>query len=124
MASKRRMSVSVLNRTIPMALIAGMMLVAGCVAESPEVTIDDPVLVEGRTIYTRNCASCHSPSGDGGVGLKLSEGAVIDSFPTIEAQIELVRDGRNNMPAYGDRLTEEQIEAVVRYTREVLATAA
>ena len=120
MASKRQMSVSAITRTILMTLLGAMLLVTGCVAESPEVTIDDPVLVEGRDIYTRNCASCHGPAGDGGVGLKLSEGAVIETFADIEAQIELVRDGRNNMPAYGDRLTEEQIDAVVRYTREVL----
>ncbi len=120
MASKRSMAVPMLRRTAPIAVVIMSFVVAGCVAESPEVVIDDPVLIEGRDIYVRNCASCHGPAGDGGVGRKISGGAVVDAFPAIEAQIELVRDGRNNMPAYGDRLTAEQIEAVVRYTREVL----
>lgn len=114
MSAPGRMIVSVLT-----AIVAALVL-AACVGDPPEVTIDDPVLQEGRDIYRQNCASCHGASGDGGVGRKLSEGAVADQFPGIEDQIDLVVNGRNAMPAYGERLSEAEIEAVVRYTREVL----
>ncbi len=104
---------------VAMAVVAALVLGA-CVGDPPEVTIDDPVLEQGRDIYRINCASCHGVSGDGGVGLKLSEGTVADRFPVIEDQIDLVTNGRDAMPAYVDRLSEEEIDAVVRYTREVL----
>ena len=101
-------------------VLVGSFALAACVAEPPEVTIDDPVLFEGRDVYARNCASCHGADGGGGIGLRLNEGLVVERFPNIEDQIQLVNEGRNNMPSYRDRLTEEQIDAVVRYTREVL----
>lgn len=102
-------------------MIAGMIVVlAACGDAPPEVLSDDPVLAEGRDIYARNCASCHSPTGAGGVGPRLNEGAVVAAYPDIAEQIALVASGRNNMPAFGDRLTAEQQEAVARYIREVL----
>ncbi|MEM7273058.1 MAG: cytochrome c [Actinomycetota bacterium] len=112
------MAGTVWRRAAPVAVIS--LALAACVAGPPEVTIDDPVLIEGRDIYARVCASCHGPAGDGGVGLKLSDGAAVAAFPDIEDQIALVAEGRNNMPAYGDRLTPEQQRAVVRYIREIL----
>ncbi len=101
-----------------MAVVVGL---SACSTERPpEVSIDDPELVQGREVYARACASCHGASGGGGVGLKLSEGAVVEAFPDIEAQIALVAEGRNNMPAFGDRLSVEDQRAVARYTREAL----
>lgn len=104
---------------IAITLVATLLMVA-CVGVSPEVTIDDPVLVEGRDIYSRNCASCHGASGNGGVGRALSGGAVVENYPDIADQIDLVASGKGTMPAYVDRLSGAEIEAVVRYTREVL----
>ncbi|MEM7322507.1 MAG: c-type cytochrome [Actinomycetota bacterium] len=102
------------------AAVAVAAFVTGCAAPPPEVTGDDPELVLGRDVFARNCASCHGSAGGGGVGSQLSEGVVIEAFPTIEAQIAMVAEGRNNMPAFGDRLTEEEQRAVARYIREIL----
>lgn len=93
---------------------------AACSPAPPEVTIDDPELVEGRDIYAKNCASCHGTDGGGGVGRRLNGGLVATTYPDIADQIELISDGRGTMPAYMGRLTEDQIRAVSRYTREVL----
>lgn len=100
--------------------IASALSLVGCVGEPPEVTVDDPELVAGRAIYGANCASCHSANGGGGLGTKLNEGSVVAAFPEIEDQITLVADGRDRMPAFVGRLTDEELRAVVRYTREVL----
>lgn len=100
--------------------VAGGSVLGACAGSPPEVTSEDPVLVEGRDIYARNCASCHGTAGDGGVGGQLSGGEAAAKYPDIEDQIELVANGRDNMPAYAGRLSAEELEAVVRYTREVL----
>lgn len=112
------------RRTLWKALLVAALALVGlsaCTAAAPPaVSIDDPELVRGREVYARSCASCHGAAGGGGVGLKLSEGAVIEAFPDLEAQIDMVAEGRNNMPAFGDRLSIEDQRAVARYIREVL----
>ncbi len=85
----------------------------------PQAPADDAQLVEGQDIYARSCASCHGVSGQGGRGSKLA-GTVSSTYPDIDDQIAVVTDGRNSMPAFGGRLSDDEIEAVVRYTREVL----
>lgn len=109
------------RRTIFIAAVAAAVLGLGaCVSPPPEVTVDDPELVQGRDVYARSCASCHGASGGGGVGLKLNDGAAVEAFPGIEEQIKFVADGRNNMPGFGDRLSAEDQRAVARYIREIL----
>jgi mono/diheme cytochrome c family protein len=94
-------------------------------------------LEEGGEIYAQFCATCHGASGGGGVGPELAGGAVLETFPTIEAHLEWVFNGSaaaengtygaNNkasaggMPAFGESLTAEQLLAVVRYEREILS---
>lgn len=124
MAKNRWMSVAVAARsrllsTLLVVVIAGLWLVA-CAAPPPEVGIDDQELVEGRELYARNCVSCHGSDGGGGVGRKLKDGAVVAAYPNIKDQIDLIANGKGSMPAYVGRLTGEQMEAVARYTREVL----
>lgn len=87
----------------------------------PAAPADDPVLVEGREIYIRNCASCHGASGGGGRGPQLNGGRVLTLYPEIDDQVSLVSAGRNNMPAFDEKFSDAQLEAVVRFTREVLA---
>lgn len=99
--------------------VSGLVL-AACVGEPPEVTVDDPELVEGRTVYGANCASCHGADGGGGVGQELHDGAMVQAYPDIEDQIDVINDGRNQMPGFAGRLSDDEIRAVVRYTREVL----
>ncbi len=105
-------------------LIAVCLLGAGCGGTAPEVAEGaDPALSEGRSIWVAQCASCHGASGGGGRGPKLSEGEVLDRFPEVADQVDLVLNGKGAMPSYAGRLSDEQIESVVRYTREVLAVA-
>lgn len=103
-----------------LALVLATVWLAACSGGPPEVAVDDPELVSGRNIYARNCASCHGSSGGGGVGPKLSEGAVVVAYPNIEDQIDLISNGRGRMPGYMGRLSGEEMQAVARYTREIL----
>ena len=75
--------------------------------------------VDGATIYADDCAVCHGADGGGGVGPALSGGAVVAAFPEVADQVTVVAEGRGGMPSSGDRLTPEQIDAVVAYTRSL-----
>ena len=110
-------------------LMAAIFLCAALVACSsagvPEVPAGpdgkpDPVLVAGRQVYVERCANCHGDDGGGGRGSRLSDGVTLARYPGIAEQIGVVADGVRAMPAFADVLTPEQIEAVTRFTREVL----
>ena len=77
--------------------------------------------VDGAAVFGRSCAGCHGGDGSGGIGPRLAGGRVVVAFPDAEDQIAVVSDGRGGMPAFGERLTPDEIAAVVEYTRTVLA---
>jgi mono/diheme cytochrome c family protein len=74
----------------------------------------------GDAIFRTNCSACHGAAGEGSIGPKLAGGAVVRKFPEIADQIALVSNGRGIMPAWSGRLSSDEIEAVVRYTRDGL----
>ena len=74
----------------------------------------------GEEVFQKNCASCHGRSGGGGMGPELADGAVVDRYPDPSEHRDVVVDGRGAMPAWGDRLSDHEIDAVVRYEREGL----
>lgn len=107
------------------ALVGLVLLAAGC-ADPPEVPLGadgqpDPVLAQGRDIYGSQCASCHGSDGGGGRGKKLNDGMSVERYPDIADMIEVVSRGiGSGMPRYDNKLDAQEIEAVVRYVREVL----
>ena len=72
---------------------------------------------DGGVIFEANCQVCHGAAGRGGSGPQLSNGRSVRDFPTVADEIALVTDGRAGMPAWGGRLNEGEIAAVVAYTR-------
>lgn len=107
-------------RALPLSALLLAAVLSGCVGEVPAVPSDDAQLVEGREIYARNCVGCHGVSGGGGTGPKLSDGEMADRYADPTTQAEVVANGRNQMPAFVGKLTESEVDAVVRFTREGL----
>ena len=102
------------------ALTAG--LAAGCnnapLPESARAGRDEAA---GRRIYQRKCMSCHAPNGDGKtiVAGHFPYANLIDgkwrsdgSAAAIELQI---RNGRDPMPRFEGKLTDEEIRQTVAY---------
>ncbi len=75
--------------------------------------------IDGGALYGRSCAGCHGGDGSGGIGPRLA-GTMVAKFPDPAAQIAVITDGRRGMPAFGTRLSADEIAAIVEYTRTVL----
>jgi mono/diheme cytochrome c family protein len=76
--------------------------------------------IDGAALYDRRCAGCHGGDGSGGIGPRLAGGRVVQRFPDAAEQVAVVADGRGSMPAFAGRLTDEEIAAIVEYTRTSL----
>ena len=98
------------------------LLAVGCGEDRlPEGDARGGDLAAGRRVYLDKCARCHSEKGDGKtvVAGRFPYANLIDgvwrtdgSAATIEKQ---VREGRDPMPAFQKKLTDEQIRQAVVY---------
>jgi mono/diheme cytochrome c family protein len=82
-------------------------------------------ILAGRRIFERKCASCHNTNGDGKTitGSRFPYANLIDgiwrsdgSADAIERQI---RRGRDPMPKFEGKLTDEEIRQTVAYVLEL-----
>jgi mono/diheme cytochrome c family protein len=89
------------------------------VEAAPEAPSSDDAAedIDAASLFDDRCAGCHGPDGGGGIGPQLSEGRAAAAFPNIEDQIVVVTEGRGSMPSFGGRLGEDEIRAVVAYSR-------
>ena len=74
----------------------------------------------GAKIFQANCAGCHANGGNivrRGKNLKL-KALQRNHVDNLDAAIELVTNGKNNMSAYKDRLSPQEIELVSTYVLE------
>ena len=108
--------------SVLVSAVAVASVVTGCVAgDVPAAPADDAELVEGQTLYQANCVACHGTDGGGGSGSRLNGGRLLERYPDPDEQLAIVTDGRRAMPAFSGRFSSEELEAVVRYTREIIA---
>lgn len=86
----------------------------------PSATTIEGNLELGEEVFARDCAVCHGREGGGGAGPQLSDGRIVERYPDPRDHREVVVEGRGAMPAFGGRLSRDEIQAVVRYEREGL----
>lgn len=77
-------------------------------------------LDDGAAIFHTNCAACHA--GGGNIvrrGKNLKQRALKrNQMDSLEAIASLVENGKNAMPAYKERLSQQQTIAVSNYVLE------
>jgi cytochrome c6 len=76
--------------------------------------------VNGEQIFSIHCAGCHINGGNivrRGKNLK-KQALKKYGMDSIEAVISIVTNGKSNMSAYKDRLSEQQIQDVAAYVIE------
>jgi cytochrome c6 len=78
----------------------------------------------GETLFKGKCAACHGPDGKGEVSmgkkLMVRDLSSADVQKQTDAQLtEIISKGKNKMPAYGEKLSKEQIGQLVAHIREL-----
>jgi len=74
---------------------------------------EDAAAPGGKVVFTDNCGSCHTLSAAGTSG---SVGPNLDDTSLDAAAIEgVVSDGSGTMPAFGDKLSADEITAVAEF---------
>jgi cytochrome c6 len=77
-------------------------------------------IANGAKIFEANCAGCHINGGNiirRGKNLKINALKKYN-MDSQEAIASIVTNGKNNMSAYKDRLTEQEIQDVATYVLE------
>jgi mono/diheme cytochrome c family protein len=90
------------------------------------IIVTEKLLATGQTLYTQNCSRCHGTDGQGTRRAPaLNVQTFFDKVTTDAAMIQIVSSGvpGTAMPAWGDRLSGSEIEAIVAYVRSWEATA-
>lgn len=108
------------------ALIAVAMFVAMLFLNDPTPPPGTPTTlveaaggIDAGAVYGQSCAGCHGGDGSGGIGPRLA-GTMVAKYPDPAEQVAVVTDGRPGMPSFETRLSAEQIDAIVEFTRTVL----
>jgi cytochrome c6 len=78
---------------------------------------DDDVLTTGAKVFSANCAACHMGGNNVVAANKNLKAETLKQFgmDSEAAIITQVTNGKNAMPAFKARLSEDQIKAVATY---------
>jgi cytochrome c6 len=101
--------------------LLGLILLIFClltISITPPANAADTL--NGGNIFEANCAGCHINGGNiirRGKNLKV-KALKKYGMDSVEAIALIVANGKNNMSAYKDRLTEQQIQDVAAYVLE------
>jgi len=83
----------------------------------------EELVAKGKSVYETNCASCHMPDGAGLPGTFPAIKASPIVTGDINAQVNLMFNGKGMMPAFGKMLSAVDFAAVVTYTRNGLGNS-
>ena len=96
--------------------------------EPIQIDVDNPedMLALGERVYNSTCIVCHGDEGNGGTGPVLNSQQILTNKTDEQIYQTVVSGGtrpNSSMPAFGDRLTSVEIEAVVSLLRSWEPTA-
>ena len=83
----------------------------------------DELIAKGETVYANNCASCHMADGAGMPGTfpAITGSAIVTG--DMNAQVDLMMNGKGMMPAFGQMLSAVDFAAVSTFIRNGLGNA-
>jgi cytochrome c6 len=78
--------------------------------------------VKGAEVFKAKCATCHGVDGKGettaGKAMKVKDLASDDIQKQHDSEMKtVIEEGRNKMPAYKGKLTNQQIEDLIQFIR-------
>lgn len=97
---------------VAVGVAAGLLFAAAPAFATPDLAL-------GEEVFEGNCAACHAGGGNSvspqNTLAKAALEQYLDGGYNVEAITYQVINGKNAMPAWGDRLSEEEIESVSAY---------
>lgn len=92
------------------------------------IDVDNPqeMLGLGERIFATTCTACHGQEGSGGLGPALNSQQFLTARDDAAIYSAIVNGGHrpfSQMPAFGDRLTSVELDALVQYIRAWEPTA-
>lgn len=105
---------------ISISTIPALLLLAGSTVVSLAQEMDEATLELGKQVFSETaepqCAICHTLADAGSTA---EIGPILDQLkPDADRTRNAVRNGVGIMPAYGDTLSDEQIDAVAAYVAQ------
>lgn len=84
------------------------------------IGLERPALAEpteSAKIFSANCASCHAGGGNIIISNKTLKKPALEKYNmlSVEAVISQLQNGKNAMPSFKGRLSEQEIEDVAAY---------
>jgi len=73
--------------------------------------------------WVKDCASCHGKDGSGNTIMGKKSGVKNYQDPKVQADltdaqaIQIIKDGKEKMKSFKDKLTDDEIKALVAYIR-------
>ena len=106
-------------RLLPLCLAAALSLPA-LAQDSGANATQDPA----ADLFKAHCVMCHGAdgSGDTPAGKIFKAAALTDPMVTTKSNDELhtvIKNGKNKMPPFKDKLTDAQIDEVIGYIRKL-----
>ncbi|HSK44956.1 MAG TPA: cytochrome c [Candidatus Binatia bacterium] len=103
-----------------MKLILGAVIMLGLLLGSARQSVAQDAT---QTLYKMKCQICHGPDATGSpAGKKLA----VKDFQSPEVQkqtdaelLEVAKKGKNKMPAYDGKLTDNQLTELIKYMRDL-----
>ena len=90
---------------------------------APSASVDE--LANARANYAKNCEACHGPKGEGGLVKVDNKRIKVASLKaehaikhTDEKLMKTITAGEEEMPAFKDKMKQEEIAEMVRFIRK------
>ncbi|KAG2441630.1 hypothetical protein HXX76_003250 [Chlamydomonas incerta] len=126
--SARNVCCTAVKRDVRIAPLtsAALAVTASILLSGPASAAADLAL--GAQVFNGNCAACHMGGRNSVMPEKTLDKAAIEAYLeggfNIESIVYQVENGKGAMPAWQDRLSEEEIQAVAEYVFKQASDAA
>jgi cytochrome c6 len=99
-----------------------MLAIAACI--SFPLAMNSQNNNNGATTFQEQCAGCHGPDGkaqtDTGKKIGAADLTSEDVQKMSDSEVmKVVKNGNKKMPAFGDKLSNDELKAVVAYIKEL-----
>ena len=92
---------------------------------APAATATADPLAGARANFTKNCEPCHGPTGEGGLAKVNNKQIKVPSLKaehaikhTDEQITKMITNGEEAMPAFKDKMSQQEIADMVKFVRK------